>query len=326
MRPLIILSLATSVVAQAQPKFCFILAEDRQQAVALERTVTVVQHYQERVPYVGVNGTWLKPEETLPLQGGPLFRDSTQRWTVYHPHEGMAESYVLIIHRADTLRIDLPEDPKPLIDQAWRRGDRHTPEVIRFRKGRYAVEELVADPWAVAATSTLARRLIVEDDAAYTEELADQAEYYRNLPPSQAAPPPHTPPPPVTDEDWAAFWAQQPPLKQVQVDRVNADTVWVKITGRVMLNGGCGSGMPLFGIEMLTDTGWVERIPFDRSQMDCGMPWANWEDHVVMLPPLRWWVGVHQPEAKKTMSPGSYRLFFVGGDLKRLGTEAFRVE
>jgi hypothetical protein len=104
---------------------------------------------------------------------------------------------------------------------------------------------------------------------------------------------------------------------------VSADTLWVRITGRVMLDGGCASGMPLFGIEMLTDTGWVERIPFDLTQMDCGMPWGDWNEQVVMLHPLRWWIAAHQPEGKKTILPGSYRLFFVGGDLKRLWTEAF---
>jgi hypothetical protein len=30
--------------------------------------------------------------------------------------------------------------------------------------------------------------------------------------------------------------------------------------------------------------------------MDCGMPWADWNDQVVMLHPLRWWIAVYQPE------------------------------
>lgn len=304
-----------------QPSFCFVLAQDREAVWPLENEVRVIQHYQERVPYVGVNGTWLKPEEALPLQGGPLFRDSSARWTVYHPVEGMAGSYVLVIHRKDTMRLDLPEDPKQLNGRAWTRADRDTPEVIRFRKGHFAVEDLIEYQWAVAAADTLANRLIAEDEAAYRQELAALEQHYRDQPPPPA--PPYTPPPPKTPEDWEAYWAQQPPLKQIRLDRANADTVWVKITGRVMLDGGCASGMPLFGIEMLTDTGWVERIPFDLTQMDCGMPWADWEDHAVMLPPLRWWVSAHQPEGKKTILPGSYRLFFVGGDLKRLWTEAF---
>ncbi len=326
MRPLIILSLATSVVAHAQPSFSFALAEDRQEASALARSVAVVQHYRERIPYFGINGSYLGPVQELALEGGHLFRDSKQHWMMYSPVEAVAESYVLVIHEKDTMRIDLPEDPKQLIDRAWLRGERNTPEVIRFRKGRYAVEQLVADPWAERAANTLAKRLIAEDDAAYKQELAELEEYYRNQPPPVPPAPPRAPPPPMTEEDWAAFWAQQPPLKQVRMDRMNADTVCVKITGRVMLNGGCGSGMPLFGIEMHTDSGWVDRIPFDMTQMDCGMSWADWEGHVLMLPPLRWWIGEHQPEGKKAMLPGSYRLFFVGGDLKRMWTEPFAVE
>jgi hypothetical protein len=310
----------------APPSFCFVLAEDRAVVRPFGTEVLVIQHYQERVPYVGVNGTWLKPEEALPLQAGLLFRDSTSHWTVYHPVEGMAESYVLIIQRKDTMRIDLPEDPKPLNERAWARADRATPEVIRFRKGHFAVEELIADRWAVASADTLAKRLIAEDEAAYMRELAALEEYYRTLPPPVPPAPPFTPPPPMTEEDWEAYWAQQPPLKAVHLDRVNADTVWVKITGRVMLNGGCASGMPLFGIEMLTDTGWVERIPFDLTQMDCGMPWADWNEQVVMVHPLRWWIAAHQPEGSREMLPGSYRLFFVGGDLKRRWTEQFAVE
>lgn len=130
----------------------------------------------------------------------------------------------------------------------------------------------------------------------------------------------------MTEQDWEVFWSEQPPLKKVKLARVSADTIRVRLTGRVMLNGGCGSGMPLFGVELLTDTGWVDRIPFEMIQMDCGMPWADWEDHVVMLPPLRWWIASHQPEGSKEMRAGSYRIFFVGGDLKRRWTEAFVVE
>ena len=305
------------------PSFCFVVAEYGAVVRPIGNDLRVVQRYRERVPYVGVNGTWLKPEETLPLQGGPLQGDRTQGWTVYHPLEGMAESYVVIIHRADTMRVDLPGDPKALIDRAWQRADRDTPDVIRFRKGHFTIEELVADPWVMATTIELAQQLTAADEAAYQQQLAALEQYYRDQPPPIVPAPPPLIQPPMTDKDWEVMWAQQPPLKDVRLDRVNADTVWVRITGHVMLNGGCASGMPLFGIEMLTDTGWVERIPFDLTQMDCGMPWADWENHVVMLPPLRWWIRVHQPERKKEMRPGRYRLFFVGGDLKRQCTEPF---
>lgn len=308
------------------PSVCFVLAEEREALRPLEREVQVVQHYRERVPYVGFDGSWLRPEEESPLQGGPLFRDSTQRWIVYHPIEGMAESYLLIAAGTDTMRIDLPEDPSALIDRAWSRCQRDTPEVIRFRKGRYAVEELVADPRASSAAHKLAKRLIAEDEAMHQKDLAALEEYYRNQPPPVPPALPSTPPPPMTEQDWTEHWAKQPPLKQALIDRMNADTVWVRLSGRVMLNGGCGSGMPLVGLEMRTDTGWVERIPFDPIQMDCGMPWADWEDHIVMLPPLRSWVASCQPPGKKELLPGRYRLFFIGGNNERRHTAGFTLD
>jgi hypothetical protein len=46
----------------------------------------------------------------------------------------------------------------------------------------------------------------------------------------------------------------------------------------------------------------------------------------VTIPPLCWWVGVHQPEGRKELLQESYRLFFVGGDLKRMWTAPFMVD
>jgi hypothetical protein len=322
---LILVVTAGPTLAQPQPPdFCFVISQPGNADDPLDRPYEVNQHYQERVFYYNSDQFWLKPDTTITLQSSDLFKEGNGGWRVFTPVTGVAESRILVvIAGTDTMRIDLPDDMQPLIDRAWARWDRPSPDVIRFRKGRYAVEELIAEPRSVAAANTLAKRLITADDAAYKQDLAALEEYYRTLPPPVPPVPPYSPPPPMTEEGWAAYWAQQPPLKEVHVDRVSADTVWVRLTGRVMLDGGCASGMPLFGIEMRTDTGWVERIPFDLTQMDCGMPWADWDDRLVTLPALRWRVSAHQPEGKKTMSPGRYRLFFVGGDLKRLWTEAF---
>ncbi len=225
------------------------------------------------------------------------------------------------------MRIDLPDDMRTLIDRAWARWDRPSPDVMRFKPGRWDVNTCINEYQAGVATHQFILKRLQEEASWVSPPRNETPPGIR--PPELFPLPPEPkpePPRPQTPEEWDAFWAGQPPLKAAKVDHVSADTVWVRITGRVMFDGGCASGMPLFGIEMLTDTGWVERIPFDMTQMDCGMPWADWKDHGVLLPPLRWWVGVHQPEGKKEMLPGSYRLFFVGGDLKRRWTEAFRVE
>ena len=324
---LLFLFVPLSLYAQpGPPSFCFVLAEDLDALRPLERKVSVVQHYRERVPYFGMDASWLKPEVALPLQGGPLFRDGAEQWVVYHPVEGMAGSYLVITAGADTMLVNIPEDPKPLIDRATCRGARDTPEVLRFRHGHHVVGTVVTDPWEVKAASTLAQRLIAEDDAAYKRELAELEDHYRNQPPP--APPivPYIPPPPMTPAEWAACWAQQPPLKTVHLERVSADTVWVSISGRVMLDGGCASGMPFFSIEMGSDSGWAERLPMGDAQMDCGMPWADWNEHEVMLPPLRWWTSARSPAATKELRSGVYRLGFMGGDMKKLHTSAFELK
>jgi hypothetical protein len=277
---------------------------------ALARPYEVKQQYRERVFYYNSDRYWLKPDTAITLLSGDLFKEKNGGWHVFSPVTGVAESRILVIAGADTMRIDLPDDMRPLIERAWARWD-----------------TCINEYQAGAATHQFILKRLQEE--------ANWVSPPRNEPPPGIRPPellplPPTPVPepprPQTPEEWEGYWAGQPPLREVKVDRTSADTVWVRISGRVMLDGGCASGMPLFGIEMLTDTGWAERIPFELTQMDCGMPWGDWEDRVVMVHPLRWWVGVHQPEGKKTMSPGSYRLFFVGGDLKRLRTEAFRVD
>lgn len=326
-RSLFLLLLLTAANAFAQPgppTFCFVLAEDRNALRPLSRAVQVVQHFSERVLYEGSPGSYLKPAEQLPLQAGPLFSEPTQRWRVYGPREGMAGSFVLITSGTDTLRIDLPEQVDSLAARAWRRWDRDTPEVIRFRKGHYALEALIAEPWNMLAATTLAERMIAEDDAAYKKGLAEQEAYYRSQPP--LVPPGNTVPPRTpTREEIEHAIAQRPGLKAVHVDSVVGGNVWVRISGRVMLNGGCASGMPLYAVELQTDTGWVERIPFELIQMDCGLPWADWMDQPVMIP-MAWWVRANSREGAGELEPGSYRLVFMGANMERMPTAAFRVE
>lgn len=263
------------------------------------------------------------------LTATPLQDGRTQRLWFSILDCWCTDLFVLIMQGQESMRIDLP-DASPerwaLVQHVMQRsGDLPSPEVIRFRPGRFTYAELMNDPVFDELEARLADRLNEAANTSYQKQLADLEEYYCTHPPTPAPAPAPPTPPALTQEQWEAEMAKQPGLQQVEVDRMNADTVWVRITGRVMLDGGCASGMPLFGVEMLTDTGWVERIPFDLTQMDCGMPWADWDQHVVMLPPLRWWVGAHQPEGRKELLPGTYRLMFVGGNAKNVRTDAFSI-
>ena len=104
----LVLGLLAALGAHAQPaapSFCFVLAENDAALKPFGRTAEVFQYYRERVAYVGVDGCWLKPEVRLPLQGGPMFIDSSERWIVYQPMDGMAASFVVVALGEGTVRI-----------------------------------------------------------------------------------------------------------------------------------------------------------------------------------------------------------------------------
>lgn len=239
--------------------------------------------------------------------------------------------YIMVYNGKESMRMDLPDasaDRWALVQHVMKRsGDRSSPEVIRFRPGRFSYAELMMDSIFDALEARLANQIKDAANASYKKQLRDLEAYYRDLPPpAPLAVVPSVPEIPLVAPGQTLPVNDQPGLKKVEVDRMNADTVWVRVTGRVMLDGGCASGMPLFGIEMRTDTGWVERMPFPTEQMDCGMPWATWDQHVVKMPSLRWWVGAHQPQGKKEVAPGTYRLVLLGGDGSWMPTDAFEVE
>lgn len=308
----------------APPSFCFTLAENDTALKPLGRTVEVMQYYRERVAYVGFDGSWLKPEVRLPLQGAPLFSESRTSWTVFGPLEGMAASRVAIVTGEDTMRIDLPEHPDALQRSALARWDRATPEVFRFREGRYAVEDLIIEVRAATDAKTLSERLIKEDDASYQKLIRHLEEHYRDAPPPTPPQAPYVPPPPMTQEQWEAEVAKLPGLEKVALERVAGDTVQVRITGRVMLDGGCASSMPLMAVELLTDPGWIERLPMHDWQLDCGLSSADWTDRQVTIP-LAWWVYNFRNGGDGLLVPGTYRLRFRGANMKDIRTAEFRL-
>lgn len=316
-------------IAQPQPPdVTFTLAADTDGPQPFTRRHRVENRCRYRDNYnyeLGKAGTWEQRE----LRGGPLFADATTGWISYRSGDTWcATSYLLIIADADTMRLEFTDSTaahRRLVHRAQERWDRDTPEVIRFRKGSYRFEELIADPWAVETAKTFAKRLIAEDDASYQKLIRQLEEHYRNAPPPTPPTAPYVPPPAMTQEQWEAEMAKQPGLKKVAVERVHADTVQVRITGRVMLDGGCASSMPLLAIEMLSDTGWAERLPMHDWQLDCGMASADWTDRQVTIP-LAWWVYNFRNGGDGLLSPGTYRLRFRGANMKDMRTEGFRVE
>ena len=327
MRDLFCLLLHSAVlVAQPQPPdFCFVISEPGDADKPLSRAYVVQQQYCERVRYTNSDQYWLKPDTAITLPSRDLFKEKNDGWRVFTPVVGVSESRILVVAGSDTMRIDLPDDMQPLIDRAWARWPEPSPEVMRFKPGRtWDVNTCINEYQAGVATHQFILKRLKQE--------ANWVEPPMQIPPPGIRPPeprrpiePITAPEqkrPATPEDPEAFWAEQPPLEQVAIERISADTVWLRITGRVILDGGCASRMPLFGVEMLVDTGWVVRLPH-RVQMDCGMPWVDWEDHLVMLHPLRWWVDANSPTATNELVPGTYRIVLVGGNMQEMRSPAF---
>ena len=243
------------------------------------------------------------------------------------------DQQVLVQRDAEVMRISVPNDPRerqPLVEAVQRRsGDYASPEVFRFRPGTFTFAELAGEQVFDALEARLAKRSKEQREDRYDDEqralaaAAKQAERNRRKAPAPLPLSPLTVPHPVQPAELNVVVV--PGVEQVRITRVNADSVWLRLTGRVMLDGDCASNRPLFGIELRTDSGWVERVPMQHAQMDCGMPWADWRDDEVMLPPLRWWTGANQPAATRELKPGTYRAVLMGANREHTWTEAFEV-
>ena len=322
-------ALGVPLHAQPQPPdFCFVISEPGDADKPLSRAYVVQQQYRERQPYFGGDGYWLGPDTTITLQSGDLFQENNGGWRVFRPIVGVSESRILVIAGTDTMRIDLPEDMEPLIDRAWARWPEPSPEVMRFKPGRrWDVNTCINEYQAGVATHQFILKRL-KQEANWVEPPAE-------IPPPGIRPPePRRPIEPITApeqkgtataEDPEAFWAKQPPLKNVNVERTSADTVWVRIAGRVMLDGGCAGLTPFMAVELRTDTGWVERLPMHAYQLDCGPAFADWDEHVFSVP-LRWWVYNFRGGDDGLLAPGTYRLRFRGGNRKDRHTEPFALQ
>ncbi|MBL7945719.1 MAG: hypothetical protein JNN32_06600 [Flavobacteriales bacterium] len=94
------------------------------------------------------------------------------------------------------------------------------------------------------------------------------------------------------------------------------DTIVVQVTGYVMLDGGCGSGTPLYGFQRKEGDAWVDYLPPCNVQLCCGMPSAEWVQHTVGLVPAR----VALPAYGKPWIPGEFRLVvLLVGDKELVG-------
>ena len=95
-----------------------------------------------------------------------------------------------------------------------------------------------------------------------------------------------------------------------------SDTIVVRITGHVMLDGSCGGGTPLYGFQRKEDGAWVDYLPPCNVQLCCGMPSAEWVQRTVGLVPAH----VAQPGRLRPWKSGEYRVVvLLVGDKELVG-------
>lgn len=303
-----------------------LLREQGKHPWMVQQLFTVSAEYPYGPEKPGDRVQWTMGSAPLQLSG--------RRYPQFELSDCYCEDQQVVVQReGQVMRIRVPNDPRerqPLVEAVQRRsGDHASPEVFRFRPGTFTFVELAADPVFDALEARLTKRLKEQREDRYDAEqralasATKQAERNRQKAPSLVPVPPPSVPRPVRAAELHVVMV--PGIESLTVARVNADTVWLRISGRVMLDGGCASNRPLFGIERWTDSGWVERVPMPHAQMDCGMPWADWRDHEVMLPPLRWWTSANQPAATRELKPGMYRVVLMGANMEHKWTEAFEV-
>jgi hypothetical protein len=106
------------------------------------------------------------------------------------------------------------------------------------------------------------------------------------------------------------------------------DTIVVRITGHVMLDGSCSGSTPLCGFQRKEGDAWVDYLPPCNVQLCCGMPDADWVQHTVGLVPahsLSRQSGMAQPGRLRPWKPGEYRVVVLLVGDKELMGPPFRV-
>lgn len=113
-------------------------------------------------------------------------------------------------------------------------------------------------------------------------------------------------------------------VRKAEVIRVNKEEADVRLTGNIMLDGGC-SPKPYWSLEWRSGTGWNTCIPFPGAQALCGAGSWVYRNEVFHLQ-LGTWGPNHFPLNKGPLVPGTYRLVFMGPNGRTKRTREFRLE
>lgn len=141
---------------------------------------SVEEHFTNRSPYEPArNG-----EHTWWMRDGTYMPGSGRMRLLFHFIDcWCTEHYIMVYNGEERMRIDLPDAPA----DCWaiakhvmtRSGYVASPEVIRFRPGRFSFTELMNEPAFDALEQRIAKRLKDDENASYVKELKELEERYR---------------------------------------------------------------------------------------------------------------------------------------------------
>ncbi len=259
-------------------------------AWTVEMHFTVSKDYPYSTYEIGRHQSWPLSPDTVRVGGQRHLRFTIlDCWCV--------DQYLLVIQGGETMRVDMPNDAharRNMVQQmVWRSGNVPSPEVIRFRPGRFSYVALAQESELQELEQRIADRLVKN---------AGKQPMVRVVPtPLMPAPPSAT----VPQEERPQV--NGPHGGSIRLVEQRGDTLVLRVTGEVMLDGGCSSSTPMMAVEVnVTHDNWLQLASSMDVQMDCGLSSTAWKDHELRIPVVEW-IQRHGREGLAVM-PGRYRM------------------
>lgn len=283
---------ATPIAAQAW------LSKPNAPAWTVEMHFTVSGEYPYSAHEIGRHQFWPLVADTV--------RNGRQRHLRFNILDCWCrDQYLLVIQGGDTMRVDMPNDATIrghlVHHMVARSGAVPSPEVIRFRPGRFRFEALAQDASMHEVEQRIARTLMSEaqkQDAVAARKAGRVGSPLKALQSLQR---------PVV-------------MREVKLVELRGDTAVLRFWGDVMLTGACGGIMPLMALAVERNGGWEYFVPMPVDQLDCGPLSEEGRGHELRIPLVEW-VHAHG----RSMMTGNYRLRFLFTDGVSCWTKAFRL-
>ncbi|MBL7981301.1 MAG: hypothetical protein JNL52_05765 [Flavobacteriales bacterium] len=259
-------------------------------AWTVEMHFTVSKDYPYSTYEIGRHQSWPLSPDTVRVG-----RQRHLRFTVLDCW--CVDQYLLVMQDGESMRVDMPNDENTrdqMVQQMARRsGTVPSPVVIRFRPGRFSYMALAQESELQDVEQRIADRLV--KDA-------------RKEPMVRAAP--SLPMPARTIAAAPQEERSQVPAQHsgsIRLVEQRGDTLVLRVTGEVMLDGGCASNRPMMAVEVnVTHDNWLQLASTMDAQMDCGLSTTAWKDHELRITVVEW-MQRHGREGLAVM-PGRYRM------------------